>query len=196
MYFHSSLLVCIEKLNRKMSCPICQKPLGDQGKVVLREKGTASINTWAEKKAHSLRVTAGTLVHTECRRKYTKPEKRDNPPKSDSAKRLTRSSTGGFDFRLNCFLCARFVTGREKQSGKVHMVQCKNKEVDRAIADAILRRQNDEWSLEVKGRLEFDNDLRAEHAIYHGDCNSRFRSGKRKPGVDITNSSRKRGGQQ
>ena len=130
-------------------------------------------------------------MHTECRRKYTKPEKRDNPPKSDSAKRLTRSSTGGFDFRLNCFLCARFVTGREKQSGKVHMVQCKNKEVDRAIADAILRRQNDEWSLEVKGRLEFVNDFRVDDAIYHGDCISCFRSGKRKPGVDTANLSHK-----
>ena len=73
------------------------------------------------------------------------------------------------------------------------MNQCKNKEVDRAIVDAILRRQNDEWSLEVKGRLEFANDLRAEYAIYHGDCNNRFRSGKRKPGVDIANSSRKCG---
>ena len=76
------------------------------------------------------------------------------------------------------------------------MVQCKNEEVNRAIAGTMLRRQNDEWSLEVKGRLEFVNDLRAEDAIYHGDCNSRFRSGKRKPGVDITNSFRKRGGQQ
>ena len=160
---------------------------------MLRGKQAAGINTWAEKKAHSLRVVAGTVLHTECRRIYTKLEKRDNPPKTDSAKRLTRSSTAVFDFRLYCFLCARFITDREKQSGKVHMVQCKNKEIDRAIADAILRRQNDEWSLEVKGWLEFVNDLRAEDAIYHGDCNRSFRSSKRKPGVDIENSSRKRG---
>ena len=32
-----------------------------------------------------------------------------------------------------------------------------------------------------------------QDSIYHGDCNSRFRSGKRKPVVDIANSSRKRG---
>ena len=54
------------------------------------------------------------------------------------------------------------------------MAQYKNKEADRANADAILRRQNDEWSLEVKGRLEFNNDLRAADPIYHGDYNSRF----------------------
>ena len=45
----------------------------------------------------------------------------------------------------------------------------------------------------MKGRLEFVNDLRAEDAIYHGGCNSRFRYGNKKPGVDIANSSRKRG---
>ena len=45
----------------------------------------------------------------------------------------------------------------------------------------------------MKGRLEFVNDLRAEDAIYHGDGNSHFRSGKRKPGVDTANSSPKRG---
>ena len=54
------------------------------------------------------------------------------------------------------------------------MVQYKNKKFDRATADAILRRQNYEWSLEEEGWLEFVNDLRAEDAIYHGDCNSRF----------------------
>ena len=59
-------------------------------------------------------------MHTECRRKYIMPEKKDNPPKIDSAKRLTRSSTGGLDFRLNCFLCARFVTDREKQWQGTH----------------------------------------------------------------------------
>ena len=89
-----------------MSCPICQKPLDEQEKVVLREEGEAGINTWAEKIAQSLRVVAGTLVHTACRRKYTKPEKRDNPPIIDSAKRLTRLSTARFDFRINRFLCA------------------------------------------------------------------------------------------
>ena len=62
----------------------------------------------------------------------------------------------------------------EKNSSKVHMVQCKNKENGRAIADAILRQQNNEWSLEVKDQLEFVNDLPAEDAIYHRDYNSCF----------------------
>ena len=72
------------------------------------------------------------------------------------------------------------------------MVQCKSKEVDRAIVDAILRQQNDRGSLKVKFRLDFVNNLRAEDAIYPGDCNNRFQSDKKKPGVDISTSSRKR----
>ena len=73
------------------------------------------------------------------------------------------------------------------------MSQCKKKEFDRAIADNILSQQDDYWLLEVKGRLELANDFRAEDVIYQGDCNSRFRSGKKKTGVDIATSSRKRG---
>ena len=127
-------------------------------------------------------------MHTECRREYTKPEESDVPPKGDSAKRLTRSSARGFDFRLNCFLYARFFTSREEQSDKVHVGQYKSKEV----ADVILRRQNDEWSYEVESRLAFVTDLRAEDAIYYRDCNSSFQSVKKKPGVDIATSSGKR----
>ena len=48
----------------------------------------------------------------------SKPEKSDVLPKADSEKRLTRSSTGGFDFRLNCFLCAQFVNDRENRMGR------------------------------------------------------------------------------
>ena len=73
------------------------------------------------------------------------------------------------------------------------MSQCKNKEFDSAIADNILRQQNNYWPLEVKGRLPLADDFHAEDAIYQGDCNSHFRSGKKKTGVDIATLSRKRG---
>ena len=94
--------------------------------VALGNKGAAGVNTWADKKGHSLGVIAGTLVHTECRRKYAKPEKSDFSPKADSAKRLTKSSTRGFYFRLNCFLYVRLITETEKQNGMLHIDQCKN----------------------------------------------------------------------
>ena len=52
----------------------------------------------------------------------------------------------------------------------------KIKKVDRIVADAILRRQNDEWSLKVKGQFDFVNDLHAEDVVYYRDFNSCFRS--------------------
>ena len=150
-----------------MSCLIGQKPLGDQEKV--RNQVPAGIKIWAEKKGHSLLVITGT----------------------------TRSSNAGFYFRLNCFFCARFITDRKQQRGKVHMVQCKSKEVSIANADAILRQQNDEWSLEMKGRLEFVKNRLGEDTIYHETDTAVFNPAKKKEKIwnrywDFI--SRKRGG--
>ena len=67
-FFYSMLSMCLENWNRK--CPICQKPLGDQEEVVLRDKGRV------EKNAQSLQIVSGTLLHTECPRKYQAREER------------------------------------------------------------------------------------------------------------------------
>ena len=73
-------------------------------------------------------------------------------------------------------------------------MSCKLREVYIAIKDDIGKRQNDPWAVEVKGRLELLNDLRAEDALYHADCNTRFRFGKEKTNDSKTpNISRKQG---
>lgn len=60
------------------------------------------------------------------------------------------------------------------------MVQCKSKEVSIANADAILRQQNDEWSLEMKGRLEFVKNRLGEDTIYHETDTAVFNPAKKK----------------
>ena len=68
------------------------------------------------------------------------------------------------------------------------MVQCKSKEVSIANADAILRQQNDEWSLEMKGRLEFVKNRLGEDTIYHETDTAVFNPAKKKrkkTGIDI-----------
>ena len=68
------------------------------------------------------------------------------------------------------------------------MVQCKSKEVSIANADAILRQQNDEWSLEMKGRLDFVKNLLGEDTIYHETDTAVFNPAKKKrkkTGIDI-----------
>ena len=120
-------------------------------------------------------------MHVQCRQRYI--NKKDialtNKPTVDrSSSHGTRSSTGGFNFRTNCFLCGQIVTERQKRDGKSVNVACKHCEVDAAIIKAINLRNNDEWALVVNGRLDSVNELRAEDAIYHKACNSSFRTGK------------------
>ena len=51
--------------------------------------------------------------------------------------------------------------------------------------------KDDEWSIEVKGRLAFENYLRAEDVVYLIQCSSNFRTGKGNPKKSIM--PRKRG---
>jgi hypothetical protein len=46
--------------------------------------------------------------------------------------------------------------------------------------------RNDEWAVEVRGRIEFARDLHAADAICHSTCSGNFRSGKKVPEVFST----------
>ena len=77
------------------------------------------------------------------------------------------------------------------------LFQWKEKEVDKAILRTCKDRNDDAWAIEVEGRISLVNDLRAEDALYHRECNTHFHllkprlqtkeSGSRKRGrhVDI-----------
>ncbi|CAC5405802.1 unnamed protein product [Mytilus coruscus] len=41
--------------------------------------------------------------------------------------------------------------------------------------------RNDKWATEVKGRIEFAQDLHTVYAIYHSSCSTNFRTGKNVP---------------
>ena len=179
-------------------CIICHKSLASvEETVVLRQKGADGFNSWAKKKGHSLRVVPGTRLHKICRKNYTRESSRSSSSVTEEQEPRvsTRSSSGIFDFKHHCFYCGKQITEREKQLKKIHWVSCKNKEVDKAVLNAIEQRTNDEWALEVKGRLEFVNDLCTEDALYHGLCDLRFRNGREKPfsSEQTPDTSRKRG---
>ena len=92
------------------SCIICKVSFksNDEEVVCLRQKGAEGINSWAEKRGDSFGVAAGDTVHKVCRKNYTK-ELPSNiaQPKEDAKEHSTRSSTEGFDFNHNCFLCGQ-----------------------------------------------------------------------------------------
>ena len=145
---------------------------------VLYEKGDKSINELCQLKNDQIRVAAGVHVHKECRRIYTKKRKSDTANSDTGIPNVnTRTSSGGFNFKTHCFYCGCMVTEREKNYKKCCLVSCKNREVDKAVEQTIRDRGNDEWSVEVKGRLASINDLHAEDAIYHVRCSSSFRTG-------------------
>ena len=72
------------------------------------------------------------------------------------------------------------------------LFQWKEKEVDKAILRTFKDRNDDQWAIEVKGRISLVNDLRAEDALYRRECNTHFRL--LKPRLQTNESgSRKRG---
>ena len=91
----------------------------------------------------------------------------------------------GFNFRKDCFYCGYAIREREKKTKKSYNVSCKNREVDKAVHQAIFDRKDNEWFTEFKGRLAFVNDFRAEDAMYHIQCSSNFRTGKGNPKKSI-----------
>jgi hypothetical protein len=44
--------------------------------------------------------------------------------------------------------------------------------------EQICNERNDEWALEIKGRIEFARDLHAADAAYHMACTTNFRTNR------------------
>ena len=78
-----------------------------------------------------------------------------------------RSSSSTFNWKEMCFFCCISVTSGEA-GRKVQTL-----EIQENVADQC-RKRNDDWGLEVLGRLESCSDLPAEEAIYHTTCHTRF----------------------
>ena len=69
--------------------------------------------------------------------------------------RKSRTSSGGFNFRKDCFYCGCVIKEREKKTKKSVNVSCKNQDVDKAVRQVIFDRKDVEWSIDVKGRYIF-----------------------------------------
>ena len=183
-------------VNTGAFCSFCETTVDDGRKsCIIHEKWAFGINKKSEDYGDSLNVAAGDIVHVKCRADYLKcapSNLQTNAPSTSASSVRTRSSTGGFDFRKNCFLCGLSVTEREHNYGSICKVLCKEKEIDKAMLQVCKNRRDDAWAVEVKGRISSVNDLRAEDAMYHRDCNTLFRMMRPPVNSDETGS-RKRG---
>ena len=138
-------------------CLICSLQIVNKKDAVLvKQKGADGINNASKLKGSTLIIEAGTSVHKSCRRDYTKyptvtASSSFAPDRNfENNLKKTRSSTGGFNFKSDCFLCGQTVTTKEKLLKKFSYVLCKNKEVDISIKKAIVERDSDSWAMVVK----------------------------------------------
>ena len=85
------------------SCAICNKHIvGGKDFCVIREKGANGINKASREKGDDLVVEAGATVHVVCRKNYLKRGNAKSNPDT-TFQRGTCLSTGGFNFKEDCF---------------------------------------------------------------------------------------------
>jgi len=122
------------------------------------------------------RSTSEIYVHASCRKSFTRSSelkklKLQLEQPDESVARSLRSGTSGFQWKTMCLFCARDV------DADASVRQVLTIEFDRNVREKCVSRNNDDWSREVKGRVESCIDLVAEEAKYHIVCHSRFVNG-------------------
>ena len=170
----------------KEVCPLCERDVGCEESVVLREKGAEGVNHASIERGVKVRVEAGTRVHKMCRANHINKKNIaiDSKKGGDSAlpvKRSARVSLGPYDSKTHCLFCG---TDTGTTSAKIDP---KGKSVERiyyvktdAFVQTILvhcKTRGDEWATAVQGRIEyFGGDLHAADCVYHQSCNVNFRT--------------------
>ena len=143
--------------------PICHKPYLSNFSTIF-QKGADDINEVSRLKNDNFTETPRMQVHVRFRRNYTRTPA--VPSRSTEVfDRKTRTSSGGFNFKKDCFYCGYVITDWEKKTKKSCDISCKKQEVIKAVHQAIFDKKNDEWSTKVKGHLAFVNDLRAKDTV-------------------------------
>ena len=167
-------------------CVFCKKSLEDgRDTVILREKGSESINKASEQQGSSLKTHKGQRVHTECRRIFTHPQtiakaqeksvQQDQPSPS-----VLRSETLTFRFDKHCLFCGEPATYNEKKRDGMDVFPVRTAAFQNSVLQSCAERK-DEWSTLVAGRIEFAQDLIAADAVYHQSCSVNYRTGKQIP---------------
>lgn len=93
--------------------------------------------------------------------------------------RVLQSSNYSFSWKTKCFLCTEttIVDNRQSfsvQSAQLSAIRCVS---TLELKETVLNHcplRNDDWSLQVEGRLQSCFDLVAEEAVYHKTCLANF----------------------
>lgn len=169
------------------SCFVCDEKVtalsADVSKV--GEKGIASLKRASlergDGKSHQIANASSLLVHTLCRKNYTRTQsisalkKQEASTSTQPETLVLRSALPKFDFHKNCLICGEFIQNETKKSKdkrrKVHPVR--TLDFHKVCTHAATVRK-DSWGEEVILRLAGVNDLVAEGGVYHNDCRLKF----------------------
>jgi hypothetical protein len=158
--------------------------LGNKGMKTLLEysivRGDSELKSFLDGKPGSVNV------HYQCRKVYTNPCRKFGqfgaPADSDvpeQPKKKLRSMSVAFDWHTNCLFCGKCVEGGQPAHSAMTL-QMKD-----TVEKKCLER-NDDWAREVHGRINACADLPSHEAVYHGQCQINFYTGRKIPGEGST----------
>jgi hypothetical protein len=163
---------------------ICKKAISDGDAVVeLGEKGSQCVNKASKGRQDTIVTSAGQKIHQNCRKSYTNPKYialANRDVKYESNVPSLRSKVE-FDFKKHCLFCGQLASVYDKKR-KNYVYPVRTSDFQTKIED-VCKMHDDEWALDVRGRLEFVQDLHAADALYHQQCSVNFRTLKQIPVV-------------
>lgn len=171
-------LICNERVEKDDSSQVGEK--GIEGLV------SASIARNDGKSEFFMGKTSG-VVHTVCRKNYTRPQSIVSSRRSSgesepgtSAGSTRRSSVPTFEFKKKCFFCCGTIDEafqkkqQKKPLGKREVVSyVRTLEMKNSIFKAAGEREDD-WSDQVLRRISTAGNLVAAEAMYHQSCSAKF----------------------
>ena len=162
-----------------MIYPICCKPCLSNFNTIF-QKGTDGTNEVDKLENDNLTLRSGMHVLVTCRKNYIRTAGGPSSSAEDYYMK-TRTLSGAFNIRKDCFYCGCVITEREWKTKKSCNVSHKKREVNKAVHQAIFDQKDDEWSIEVKERYA----CLCEDAVHHIECSSSFQSGNGNPKKNI-----------
>ena len=171
-------IICFKTLNHKKE-PVVKNPTSEGLNAILKtselKKDDVYETLWPLQ--HDiLNFTLKVAFHKSCRAKYTSKSNLDKfhsrsgdqqPSSSTIPSRLSRSETGGFDIRNECFICGKPNTIRDKLSsvstGTGHTTR-----------EKVLQAAKDRQDSHIRMRMLSYPDLFAYDAKYHRVCYSHY----------------------
>lgn len=185
----------MDDISFAINCIICKKSIVDAHAVTLSQKGSNSINHASAERDSDIEAHTGDKVHSECRKTWCNPNsisafKRKCSTETAGSFVKRRSQGAHFDFKTHCVLCGLEASVASTSRKTCEVFAVRTHDFRRSIIETCNFR-NDQWSVEVSGRLAFAEDLPAADALYHQQCSVNFRTGRMLPlQHDIENSLR------